>query len=119
MARGKPYLPPGAVAVAPATPLYDEERAARLSPGATEPRSWALPSSSPDTQPLAKAIQDELGRRGLGGTLRRSDDDAVARYTGEFVRGDGMRFLVELWDFRDAPGFRDPPEQPVLTYVAL
>ncbi len=119
LAAGKPYLPTGATEVAPGTPLYDEARAARLSSGKVEPRSWALPESSPTTSTLAREIQDELSRRRLGGNLRRTDDASVARYAGEFVRGDGVQFLVELWDFRDAPGYSNPPPQPVLTYVVL
>lgn len=119
LASGKPYLPAGAVEVAPGTALYDEARAARLSSGKIEPRSWALPESSATTSTLAREIQDELSRRRLGGNLRRTDDASVARYAGEFVRGDGVRFLVELWDFRDAPGYSNPPPQPVLTYVVL
>ena len=116
-AAGKPFLPGGAVAVAPPTPLYDEARATRMAPGPLEARSWSLPSTSPAIRAFARQIQDELGRRGIAGTLEPTGDTSVARYAGEFVRGDGTRFLVELWDFRDAPGYANPPPQPVLTYV--
>ncbi len=119
LTNGKPYLPPGAVEVAPRTPLYDEAAAARLSPGRVEARSYALVPSSPTASSLAREIQDELGRRGLAGRLGAIDDPDITRYGGEFTRGDGVRFLVELWDFREAPGYAGPPPQPVLTYVTL
>ncbi|MFQ5553836.1 MAG: DUF4157 domain-containing protein [Acidimicrobiia bacterium] len=119
LAQGKPYLPEGSVEIAPATPLYDEERVAEIAAGPVEPRSFTLPGSSPRASSLARSSQDELARRDIAGSFQRVNDSAVTRFAGEFIRGDGLRFLVELWDFRDAPGFNDPPPQPVLTYVTL
>ena len=46
-------------------------------------------------------------------------DDRVARVSGFFTRGDGTGYWVEIWDFREAPGFNDPAPNPVVTYVVL
>lgn len=119
LGSGKPFVPPGSTEVAPRSPLYDEAKAARTAVLHIEPQSFALPATSPTATQLVRSIQDELGRRGLSGRLRQTDDPQITRYSGEFIRSDGLRFLVELWDFREAPGFANAPTRPVLTYVAL
>jgi len=119
MGSGKPFVPAGSTEVAPRSPLYDEARAARAAAPRIEPQSFALPATSPAATQLVRSLQDELGRRGLAGRLLQTDDPQITRFSGEFIRGDGLRFLIELWDFREAPGFANAPSQPVLTYVAL
>jgi hypothetical protein len=51
--------------------------------------------------------------------LTLSHDDRLPRYQGLFTRRDGVRYWVELWDFREATGFSSAPDVPVLTYVVL
>jgi hypothetical protein len=119
LAAGKPYLPPGAAALDSTQPLYDEHAVARYATARVDVESYRLDPAGPGGAVLAADIGAALTARGLPGTLQPVDDDRVARYSGYFLRGDGVALWVELWDFRDAPGYVDPPGYPVLTYVTL
>lgn len=119
LAEGKPHVPAPARAVNTGEPMYDQEAAARLSPGQIDAVTYALDGEQLPGRRLAVDIESELGRRGIAGRLLRSDDDRIERYSGQFIRGDGLQILVELWDFRNAPGFNGTPEQPLVTYVTL
>jgi hypothetical protein len=116
---GKPYVPPGAAPLDTAQPLYDEAEVARYGTAHTDVESYRLAGSGPPGETLAGEVATALTVRGMPGTLAPVADDRVDRYAGYFLRGDGVALWVELWDFRRAPGYVDPPPYPVLTYVTL
>ena len=119
LAGGKPYLPPGSVPLDTSQPLYGEAEAARFGAVHTDAESFRLPVDGTSGEDLAASVAAELTGRGMAGTLDPVADDRVERYAGYFLRGDGVGLWVELWDFRRAPGFLDPPPYPVVTYVTL
>lgn len=116
---GKPYIPNGAERIDPSRPLYQTDAVAITAARRADPISFTLPAAAAAGPQLAADIEARLLQRGLGGSLDREDDRRIERYAGRFLRGDGLSYWVELWDFRNAPGFVDPPEAPVLTYVIL
>lgn len=119
LVAGKPYIPPGAQPVGTAQPLFDVQAVSGYGAAHTEAESYQLSGITMPGEQLAADLGGHLGTRGMAGSLTRTDDPRIARYAGYFLRGDGVGFWVELWDFRDAPGFANPPDQPVLTYVVL
>ncbi len=119
LVSGKPWAPAGSRQAFFREPLYDEALVAGRRARHVEPLYFELPPSSPPAEALAQQTGDTLRRRALNGTLTPVDDPRLARYSGEFTRADGVRFWVELWDFRGATGFRSAPEGPVLSYVML
>ena len=100
-------------------PLYDQQEVQRRTTGPTEVMSFSLPRGGGEGVALAQEIERKLGDQEVTGTFARVPDDRIERYAGFFLRGDGVGYWVELWDFRNAPGYIDPPPQPVLTYVVL
>ncbi len=119
LAAGKPYVPPGSREAFFREPVYDEAEVAARRTAHAEAQYFELPGSQPAAERLASTIGSELRSRALTGTLSEVADDRLPRYAGEFRRSDGLRFWVELWDFRSATGFRSAPTAPVLTYVAM
>ena len=119
LADGKPWAPPGSERLRSAEPLFDEEEVERRATGPVEIMTYGLPQSSPQLAQLAPVVERELGLRRMAGDLAPGSDDRIERWAGFFLRGDGVGFWVELWDFRNAPGYVDPPDHPVLTYVVL
>jgi hypothetical protein len=119
LARGKPWAPAGSREVLTQDPLYDEaavtETARRFDH--VEPLYFSLPATVGAHDLLAAEIQTELLNRRMSGSLARSDDERLPRYTGLFTRTDGVSMWVELWDFRVATGFQTA--DPILTYVVL
>ena len=116
-AGGNPWLPPGSTEVFFSEPLYDEAAVAQLRRPHAEASYWELADTMPPAGQLADRIGVELRGRSLTGNLEPVDDPRLARFSGRFIRADGVSFWVELWDFRDATGFRSAPDAPVLTYV--
>lgn len=120
LAEGAPWAPSGAVEIVSGTPLFDEQRVARLADdGPLEVLSYQLPQDAPAGEALAATVGERLGARKVVGALGRVDDPAVTRFAGRFDRPDGTILWVELWDFREAPGYEGGPEAPVLTYVLV
>ncbi|GBD85257.1 hypothetical protein BMS3Abin02_01661 [bacterium BMS3Abin02] len=121
LAAGKPWIPAGATEVSTAEDLYDEAAAARSAPGAThaEAHYFELPASVPEHLILGPDIERRLLQRGFGGAFARIDDEQLPHYQGSFSRSDGVRFWVELWDFRETTGFSSAPNVPILVYVEL
>lgn len=121
LAAGKPWAPAGSEEVLAREPIYEEAELDRAALGFThrEPLYFQLPPEVDRHELLAAAIQQHLLERGMSGVLTRTNDDRLPRYSGLFTFGNGLRFWVELWDFRDAPGFSSSPTNPILTYVAL
>lgn len=121
LAAGKPYIPAGSSEIRSTQPIYDPEAVADAAPGVrhVEPHYYELPASVDRHDLLAPAIEQRLLARRLSGVLTRSSDDRLPRYQGMFTRPDGVRYWVELWDFREATGFSSAPDVPVLTYVVL
>lgn len=121
LSDGKPFVPLGATDVEGPEPLYDQT-AAQLAatPFAyEEPMYFRLEENSPALEILALEIQDELSRRELDGALIGDDSLAVPRFVGLFTRDDGVRFWVEIIDFREAPQLVSGPPVPLLTYVVF
>jgi hypothetical protein len=116
---GKPYAPAGSFEVFFRDPLYDEEEVAAQRAAHIEPIYFELAPDQPDPERLARNVSGELRRRSLVGQLQPTDDPRLPRYSGLFSRTDGVRFWVELWDFRESTGFRSAPDAPVLSYVML
>jgi hypothetical protein len=116
---GKPWVPAGSVEAFFDQALYDEGQVAGQRAAHVEPSYFVLPAAAAPGERLASEVSAELRRRGLVGQLTPAADDRLPRWAGLFPRADGVRFWVELWDFRDAAGFRNPPPGPVLTYVTL
>ncbi|NIA25076.1 MAG: hypothetical protein GWP04_05855 [Gammaproteobacteria bacterium] len=121
LAAGKPWIPAGAVEVSTKEDLYDEAAAGRAAPGAThaEAHYFELAASVPNHLALGPEIEHKLLQRGFGGSFTRINDDHLPHYQGSFARSDGVRFWVELWDFRESTGFSSAPDVPVLVYVEL
>ena len=119
LANGKPWAPAGSRDVLSKDPLYDEAalNGIALRFDHIEPLYFSLPDGvAPHTQ-LAAEIQIRLLERRMSGALSLTDDDRLPHYTGLFTRQDGVSVWVELWDFREATGFK--PTDPILTYVVL
>jgi len=119
LANGKPWAPAGSREVLSKDPLYDEAALNGISLRFThiEPLYFSLPDSvAPHTQ-LAGEIQIRLLERRISGALALTDDARLPHYSGLFTRQDGVNVWVELWDFREATGFK--PTDPILTYVML
>lgn len=116
---GKPYVPPGSTRINASEPLYDTQAAVLRTAANADPITFQLPASAAKGAALAAEIETALLQRGLGGSLDDAGDRRLARFSGKFLRGDGVAYWVELWDFRDAPGLTNPPDTPVLTYVIL
>ncbi len=119
LAAGKPWVPEGSRQAQFREPVYDEAEVAARRADHVEPVYYELAPSLPPAERLAAQVGSELRGRGLSGSLTPVADDRLPRFSGEFRRSDGLRFWVELWDFREASGFRSAPAGPVLTYVAL
>ncbi len=119
LAAGKPWVPEGSRQARFRDPVYDEAAVAARRAEHAEPVYYELATSLPPADRLAAQVGSELRGRGLNGSLTLVADDRLPRYSGEFTRSDGLRFWVELWDFREASGFRSAPAGPVLTYVTL
>lgn len=119
LAAGMPWAPAGSREVLSASPLYDEEAVAAIPGDLREYVVYALPVDSADGATIASGAQERLRARGLAGTLGEVDDERIARWSGRFDRPDGVVVWTELWDFRDAPGFTEGPEGPVLSYVLI
>ncbi|HZJ49249.1 MAG TPA: hypothetical protein VFD97_09490, partial [Acidimicrobiia bacterium] len=121
LAAGKPWIPAGAKEVFASQDLYDEAAASAAAPGAEhhEAHYFELPTSVPDHLSLGPDIERRLLQRGFGGIFTRIQDQQLPHYQGRFSRSDGVRFWVELWDFREATGFSSSPDVPVLVYVEL
>lgn len=117
MARGKPWRPPGASVIRSADPIYDEGGVSSLGSGRVEPFYLLLVEDGSTTQQLADKIATELRARGMAGVLEAIADDRVPRIGGRMVRPGGSLLWVELWDFRAATAFTNPPPGAVLTYV--
>ena len=116
---GKPYAPAGSVEVFFRDAVYDETQVAALRAAHVEPTYFQLPAGQPVAERLARDVSGELRRRSLTGNLEPVDDPRLLRYAGLFNRTDGVRFWVELWDFREATGFASAPNTPMLSYVML
>lgn len=119
LSAGRPWAPAGATRIVSEEPLYDQQEVQRRTTGPTEVMSFSLPRGGGEGVALAQEIERELEGQEVTGTFARVPDDRIERYSGFFLRGDGVGYWVELWDFRNAPGYIDPPPQPVLTYVVL
>lgn len=119
LAGYRPWVPSGATRVVTQQPLYDEEEVARRTSGDHEIVSYAFGGSQPDGTALARRIESELVKRGVAGSIGRVNDDRLDRFAGYFIRGDGVGYWVELWDFRSATGFSSAPDDVVVTYVIL
>jgi hypothetical protein len=119
LAAGKPWIPAGSTEVISAQSLYSADALTSAAPGAT-PRGahyFELPANIEDPLVLEPELERELLQRGLLGSFTRVDMQDVPHYEGLFTRRDGVRFWVELWDFRGTgPG---NPNVPLLAYVEL
>lgn len=121
LSHGKPFVPDDASMVESPQPLYDQA-AAQLAAapfGREEPMYFRLDDSTASLEVLALEIQDQLDRRELTGALIGDDSLAVPRFAGLFTRADGVRFWVEVADFRQAPQLVSGPAVPLLTYVVF
>jgi hypothetical protein len=119
LAGSRPWVPSGASRVVTQQPLHDEEEVARRSSGDHEIVSYAFGGPQPGATELARRIEANLVERGVAGSLGRVDDDRLDRYAGYFIRGDGVGYWIELWDFRTATGFSSAPDDVVVTYAIL
>jgi hypothetical protein len=120
LAEGAPWAPADAIEIVSGTPLFDEARVARLADdGPIEVLSYQLAPDAPEGPELSELASDRLADRKVIGQLGRVDDPAVMRFAGRFDRADGTILWVEVWDFRDAPGYDNVPDAPVLTYVLI
>lgn len=119
LVAGKPWAPSGSRQAFFREAVYDEAEVARRHPRHADPLYFELPASVAAADALAVQVTDNLLRRAINGRLDPVDDPRLARFAGEFTRADGVRFWVELWDFRGATGFRSAPAAPVLSYVML
>ncbi len=120
LAAGKPWAPGEAIEVLSGTPLYDTDRVAQMAAEReAETLTYQLPASAPPAADLAVTVSLRLTERQLPGTMGRVEDENVLRYAGRFDRSDGTIFWVELWDFREAPGYTNAPDGPALTYVII
>lgn len=120
LAAGKPWVPAEAIEVQSRTPLHDVERVDNLAGDRdVEVVTYQLPVTAPPASELALTVGLRLTERQLPGTMGRVDDPDVLRYAGRFDRGDGTIFWVELWDFREAPGYTNAPDGPALSYIII
>ncbi len=119
LGAGKPWVPPGSRQSFFRDPVYDEAEVASRRPRRAEATYFELPVPVEATEALAQRVGSELRGRSLNGRLAAVDDPRLPRYAGEFTRSDGVRYWVELWDFRSATGFRSAPAGPILTYVMM
>lgn len=119
LAAGMPWAPAGSTEVLSASPLYDEDAVTALGGSLSEYVVFTTPVEGPEGEVLAAEAQDRLRARGLTGSIGKVTDERIARWSGRFDRSDGIILWVELWDFRDAPGFTDGPEGPALSYVIV
>lgn len=121
LAAGNPWIPAGSAEVAADKDLYDKQAADKAAPRAThtEAHYFTLPASAPSHVALGADIERKLLQRGFGGSFTRINDDRLPHYQGSFSRPDGVRFWVELWDFREATGLSSTPAVPILVYVEL
>ncbi len=120
LAAGKPWAPGEAAEVLSGSPLYDVERVAQMAgEREAEVLVYQLPSTAPPAEDLAVTVGLRLTERGLPGTLGRVDDEDVLRFAGRFDRADGTIYWVELWDFREAPGYANAPDGPTISYVII
>lgn len=119
LSLGKPWVPDGSSEAFFDQAVYDEAGVAELRARHVEPQYFVLPASAQGSDEMAAQVSSQLRRRGITGTLAPVLDNRLPRYSGVFARSDGVRFWVELWDFRSSTGFRSPPPGPVLTYVTL
>jgi hypothetical protein len=116
---GKLFVPEDAERIDPSQPLFSADAVAVKSAANADPITFVLPTDAAPGADLARQIETALQLRSLGGALNREPDTRIEKYTGRFLRGDGLAYWVELWDFRNAPGYVDPPDTPILTYVIL
>ena len=116
---GRPWAPAGSERILTEQPLYDEEEVARQATGEVEVVSFAIPVGAGALSQISRNIETALSQSGVAGTFAPVLDDRIGRVGGLFTRGDGATFWVEIWDFRNAPGFVDPAPRPVVTYVVL
>ena len=120
LAEGAPWAPADAIEIVSSTPLFDEARVGRLAGDEPiEVLSYELTSDAPSGPELAAITSERLQDRKVIGQLGRVEDPAVMRFAGRFDRPDGSILWVEVWDFRDAPGYENVPDAPVLTYVLI
>jgi hypothetical protein len=119
LALGKPWIPAGSAEVITSQTLYDEAAVATAAPGAAhrEAHYFELPVDIENYLALGPDIEHALLQRGLSGTLTRISDAADPHSQGLFTRTDGVRFWVELWDFRGSTNASPPV--PILIYVEL
>lgn len=116
MARGKPWRPPGASVFGSPDSIFDAETVSTLGGRHIEPL-YLLLTNDDSLDAIADEVIAELFDRGMAGQLDVISDDRLRRLGGRFVRPGGALLWVELWDFRDAPTFTNPPPGVVLTYV--
>ena len=119
LAAGMPWAPAGSEEVVSASALWDETAVDALGGSLREYMVYRAPVDAADGPGLATAIQQRLRDRGVAGTLGKVDDDRISRWSGRFDRPDGIAMWVELWDFRNAPGFAEGPDAPVISYVLV
>jgi hypothetical protein len=119
LGTGKPWIPAGSTEVATGQDLYDVDALTAAAPGVTHRGAhyFELPVSIDDYLVFEPELEHQLAQRGLSGTFSRSDMQDVPHYEGLFTRRDGVRFWVELWDFRRTGP--DNPNVPLLAYVQL
>lgn len=117
MARGKPWRPPGASVIQSSDPIYNEQGVGLMGGTRVEPVYLLLAEDGSTTQELLDEVALELRARGMAGVLEPITDDRVPRIGGRMVRPGGSLLWVELWDFRAATGFANPPPGALLTYV--
>jgi hypothetical protein len=119
LAAGKPWIPAGSIEVVTSQTLYDEAGATAAAPGAThhDAQYFELPADSDNYLTLGPNIEHQLLQRGLSGVFTRNEDNGIPHYQGTFIRADGVRFWVELWDFREVADAT--PDVPLLAYVEL
>lgn len=117
--RGKPWAPAGSREVISGDLLYDEAGLAGtvIRFDHVEPLYFSLPEWAAAHVQLAAEIQQRLLERRLSGVLSLTDDTRLPRYAGLFTGISGVSLWVELWDFREATGFKTA--DPILTYVVL
>ncbi len=116
---GRPWAPRGSQRIVTEQRLYDEDEVARRASGPVEVISYAVPAGAGQLAQLSRDVEREMAERQVKGTLQTVADDRVDRSAGLFTRGDGVAYWVEIWDFRNAPGFVNPPSTPVITYAVL
>lgn len=119
LANGKPWAPAGSREVFSGDALYDEAGLAGIAIrfDHVEPLYFSLPAGASPHAQLAAEIQQRLLERRLSGVLSLTDDARLPRYAGLFTGINSVSLWVELWDFREATGFKTA--DPILTYVAL